>query len=237
VPPRTWTYASHLLRTLTPAECADEGLLRDALGGYLPPAWCELLIASRATWSQPLPVDVRALLAGPDGESARQLRTFRERGQTDRLDEITQRVLGIVQGPEVGVLAGQQRFSLGAFEALLAELPGDQRERLQEALAHNAVATALLDVAPLELLQNYHGSAAEQKVRAWRADPLRAHRLGLLVTSLRAHLEQHPKLAEVRRSNVVRINLGLVLSQLGERWAMPLVDTLLRLGITPVRPS
>ncbi len=241
VPPRSWTYASQIVQALGPGDLADEVLLRDALGGYLPPAWCEALLATRESWpaNLGLGLDVREVLANyaPGSDAARVLKGYRDRGQTDRLDEISQRVLSVVQGPEVGVLAAQGQFTLSAFEALIADLHGDQRERLQEALGKNPVAGMLIDVQPTELLQNYGKSGAEQKVKAWRADPLKHHRVGLLVTALCAHLSQQGRAPELRKSNAVRINLGLVLSQLGEKFAMPLVDTLLRLGITPVKPS
>ena len=123
------------------------------------------------------------------------------------------------------------------FNDLLADLPGDQRERLQDALGHNPMATPLVDVTPAELLQNYAGSAAEKKMLAWKSDPLKQHRAGLAVTALRAHLEQNSKTADVRRSNVARTSLGQLLPQLKERWALPLVETMKKLGITPIRPQ
>ena len=45
------------------------------------------------------------------------------------------------------------------------------------------------------------------------------------------------RLADLKKSNVVRICLGQLLSQLRERSAMPLVETLKRIGLTPVRPQ
>jgi hypothetical protein len=239
VPPRTWTYASHVLTALTPAELADGVLTRDALGGYLPPAWVEALLASKDAWGLRLPFDVRALLSdyAPGSPLARELTTFRERGQTDRFDEITQRLAPLLEGPEAGVLVAQKHLSLASFEALLADLPGDHRERLQEALGANATATSLVDVLPTELLQNYVGSAAERKIAAWRADPLKHHRIGLAVTALRAHMEQPARLADLKRSNIVRTSLGHLLVQLPERHAIRLVDTLKRIGVTPVRPQ
>jgi hypothetical protein len=239
IPPRTWTYASQVLGALRPEELADGVLLRDALGGYLPPSWVELLLASKDSWSARLALDVRALLAeyGPGSPVAKALKTARERGETDRFDEVTVRLTPLLEGPEVGVLAAQRRLSLAAFEALLADLPGDHRERLQDALGGNATATPLVDVRPEELLQNYPGSAAEQKVIAWCPDPLRQHRVGLVVTALSAHLSQQAKLVEVRRSNVARACLGQLLTQLPERWALRLAGTLKKLGVTPIRPQ
>jgi hypothetical protein len=239
VPPRTWTYVGQVLSTLSPAELADAGLLRDALGGYLPPAWVEVVLGVKDHHRGAPRFDVRAVLSAyaPDSPFAAEVRAFRDKGQTDRLDELVTRLVPLLQGPEAGVLAAKGMLSLGAFEALLADLPGDQREKLQEALAQNPTATSLVDVSPNELLQSYAGSAAEQKILAWRADPLRAHRVGLCVTALRAHLEQQAKLPEVKKSNAVRVSLGQLLAQLKERHAMPLVVTLKKLGVTPIRPQ
>jgi hypothetical protein len=36
---------------------------------------------------------------------------------------------------------------------------------------------------------------------------------------------------------VARASLGQLLPQLKERWALPLVDTMKKLGITPIRPQ
>lgn len=239
IPPRTWTYAAHVLAALRPDELENGALLRDALGGYLPPAWVEALLATRAGWAQRLPFDVRALLADYTAGSplAREIQGYRDAGQTDRLDELVKRLAPLLEGPEAGVLVQKRQLSLAAFEALIGDLPGDHRERLQEALAGNPTATGLIDVTPKELLQSYPGSAAEKKILAWRADPQRQHRTGLAVTALRAHLEQQANAVEVKRSNVVRICLGQLLPQLPEAQALLLVGTLKKLGITPVRPQ
>jgi hypothetical protein len=131
----------------------------------------------------------------------------------------------------------QKQLVLGAFEAFLADLPGDQREKLQEALGGNPTATSLIDVDPTDLLGSFGGSAAEKKLASWRADPLKRHRIALAVTGLRAFIEQPTRLADLKKSNVARTALGQVLVQLPEREAMALVDTLKRVGITPVRPG
>jgi hypothetical protein len=239
VPPRTWAYASHILKALRPEEINNAALLRDALGGYLPPAWVELVVAGRDAWTSHLPFDVRALLSDYDRrpDLAREVRSYAEGGKTDRLDELTTRLCRLLEGPEAGVLVAERQITLSAFEALIADLPGDQRERLQESLGRNPTATALVDVRPEEVVQNYPGSAAERKILAWRADPTKGHRLALVVTGLSAHLERQAKLAEVKRSNVVRTCLGHLLAELPEKWALDLVATLKRLGITPIRPT
>ncbi|EYF05125.1 AAA family ATPase [Chondromyces apiculatus] len=239
VPPRTWTYAAQVLSVLKPEEIASATVMRDALSGYLPPSWVEVLIAAKDGWSSRLSFDVRGLLAeyGPGSPAARELVRARERGETDRFDEVVARLCPLLAGPEVPILASQGKLSLSAFEALCADLPGDHRERLEEALGGNATATALIDLKPDDLLQNYPGSAAERRILQWRADPVRRYRVGLAVTALRAHLELQARLTDVRRSNAARIALGQLLSQLPEVWALRLVETLKKVGITPIRPQ
>ena len=239
VPPRTWTYVSDLLQGFTPAELEDGTLLRDALGGYLPAAWVETLLASKGSWSARFTFDVRELLSAYVAGSplAKQLTAFRDQGQTDRIDEIVHRLAPLLGGPEAGVLASQNLLTLASFEALLADLPGDQREKLQEALGGNPTAATLIDVDPTDLLGSFAGSAAEKKLASWRGDPNRRHRVTLAVTALRAFISQPSRLAELKRSNVARTSLGQLLVQLPERDALPLVETLKRVGITPVRPG
>jgi hypothetical protein len=239
VPPRTWAYVSEVLTALRPEDLADGALLRDALGGYLPPAWVEALLAGKDTWSSRLKLDVRALLASfaPGTPQAAEIAGYRKRGQTDRLDEITERLSRLLSGPEAGVLVAERQISLSAFEALCAELPGDHRERLQEALGQNPTAASLVDLAPTSLIQGYPGSAAERQILAWRADPLLHHRVALAVTALRAYLSHKDRAADLKKSNAVRTCLGQLLTQLPERQALGLVETLKKLGITPIRPQ
>lgn len=239
VAPRTWTYVSELLSAFAPDELEDGALLRDALGGYLPAAWVETLLASKGSWGARLAFDVRELLASyaPGSPLAKQIAAYREQGQTDRIDEIVHRLAPLLAGPEAGVLVAQSMLKLPAFESLLADLPGDQREKLQEALGGNPTAAPLVDVDPTDLLGNFAGSAAEKKLASWRADPMKRHRITLAITALRAFVAQPSRLAELKRSNVARTTLGQVLVQLPEREALPLVETLKRIGITPVRPG
>jgi len=239
VPPRTWTYASQLLSAFTKEELADGTLLRDSLGGYLPAAWVETLLASQASWGGKLGLDVRALLssyaAGSDMQ--KEIRGYKDQGQTDRIDEIVARLAPLLSGPEAGVLASQKNLTLASFEAFIADLPGDHREKLQDALGENATVTTLIDIDPTDLLGGYGGSAAQKKIAALRADPMKRHRIALAVTALCAFIESPTRLAELKRSNVARTCLGLVLVELPEREAMRLATVLRRVGITPVRPG
>ena len=243
VSPRTWTYAADLLQAFSAEELADGVLLRDALGGYLPTAWVETLLANKDTWAAGGragdAIDVRELLATYRTGSpvAKKIASYREQGQTDRIDEIVHRLVPLLAGPEAGVLAAQKLFTLASFEALCADLPGDQREKLQEALGGNATATTLVDVDPTDFLASFAGGAAEKKIAAWRSDPLKRHRITLAITGLRAFLAEPSRSAELKRSNVARACLGQLLVRLPERDALPLVETLKRVGITPVRPG
>lgn len=237
VPPRTWTYASQLLHTVTSEERDDATLMRDLLSGYLPPSWIEALLALKEASAPNLDLDVHALLATYGGDTQKTIQGWRTRGETDRLDELTHRLASILRGPEAGVLAARKALTLAAFEALLADLPGDHRERLQEAIGQNPTATTLLDLAPDDCLRAYAGSRAAQRVAGWKADPLKHHRVALLVTAMRAHLQQPHHLGEVKKSNAARVSLGHLLAQLGERWGMPLVETLQKVGVTPIRPG
>jgi hypothetical protein len=135
------------------------------------------------------------------------------------------------------VLIAKKQLGLSVLEALLAELPGDQRAQLQDALGGNPTALALLDIQPSEVTTNYAGSAAQKRVNDWKAQPLKAHRVALLVTALRAHVLTPAVATELRKSNAQRISLGHFLAQVGERWGMPLVEALHKLGVTPVRPT
>ena len=239
VPPRSWTYASDVLKTMRPHELADPALVRDVLGGYLPPVWVEALVSTGSLSARPLDLDVHALLReyAPKTAHAELVRGWKERGETDRLDELTARLAAVLAGPECGVLASKGALTLPALEALLVDLPGDQRERLQDALGGNPTACVLLDVSPDDVLTNYGGSAAMKRVGEWKAQPARHHRIALLVTAMRAKVLAPHAASELRKSNAQRASLGHFLAQIGERWGLPLVEALQKVGATPIRPS
>ena len=239
VPPRSWTYAAQVLTSMRPAELTDATLVRDVLSGYLPPVWVTALAASSQLAHRPLELEVHALLRdyGPKSAHAAQLRGWRERGESDRFDELTARLASILAGPECGVLIQKRELTLASLEALFADLPGDQREKLQEALGSNPTAVGLLDVRPEEVVTNYGGSAASKRVGEWKAQPGKQHRVALLVTAVRAHVLTPHVATELRKSNAQRLSLGHFLLQLGERWGLPLAEALQKAGVTPIRPS
>jgi hypothetical protein len=237
VPPRSWTYAGHMLASMAPQELADDTLVRDVLAGYLPPVWVTALAASGSLSQRPLDIDPNELLREYGPKSAALLRGWKERGESDRFDELTARLRAVLSGPECGVLVAKGALTLAAFEALLNDLPGDQRELLQEAIGHNPTAAALLDVQPQEVVTNYGGSAAMRRVGEWKNDSSKRHRVALLVTAVRAHVLAPHLASELRKSNAARLSLGHFLLQVGERWGVPLVEALQKSGITPIRPS
>lgn len=239
IPPRTWTYVGQLLQALTPAERASGPLLRDLLGGYLPAAWIELILAQREGWDASLEIDVLGLLREykPGSPQQAAVRRYREQGETDKLDEITRRLFSVLNGPEAGVLAAKKELTLASFEALIADLPGDGRELLQEALGGNVTATVLSEIKPDEILKNYAQSPAFKRVAAWIQDPLKHHRVAMLVSALRVHVPARADLPELKRSNGMRVSLGHFLAQVGTRWGAPLAEALARSGVTPIRPG
>jgi hypothetical protein len=239
VPPRSWTFASDVLLSMQPSELAQPALVRDVLAGYLPPVWVEALLATGALGARPMELDVAQLLReyAPKSVHADRIRGWKERGETDRLDELTARLKTILSGPECGVLASRKDLTLASLEALLADLPGDQREAVQDAFAGNPTACVLLDVAPADVLTNYGGSPAMARVNAWKTDASKQGRVGLLVTAVRAQVLTPHVAADLRRSNAQRMSLGHFLVQVGERWGMPLVEALQKVGVTPIRPT
>ncbi|MDB4971933.1 MAG: hypothetical protein JWN48_274 [Myxococcaceae bacterium] len=239
VPPRSWTYAAQVLASMQPAELADAVLVRDVLSGYLPPVWVTALAASGSLSARPLEVDVHELLRdyAPKGPLASLLRGWKERGEADRLDELTARLAAVLSGPECGVLIAKKDLTLSTLEALLQDLPGDQREKLQEALGSNPTAVALLDIRPEEVLTNYGGSAPFKRVNDWKTQPSKHHRIALLVTAVRAHVLSPHVATELRKSNAQRASLGHFLLQVGERWGLPLADALQKINVTPIRPA
>lgn len=237
--PRTWAYVSEVLYATTPEERADALLMRDVLGGYLPGAWIETLLAARELVAPGLEVDVHGLLRayGRDDASREAIAGYKARGETDRIDELVHRLAGIVRGPEAGVLAAEGTFSLEAFEALLADLPGDHAERLQDALGSNPTAAALLGVDPKSVLAGYAASPLRKDVETWKRDRRKRHRVALLVTAVANDLRGQKRSLEVKKSNALRESLGHLLAQLGAEFGMPLVDALQKVGITPIRPD
>lgn len=233
-PPRTWTYVSHLLQELTPAELRDEPLLRAALGGYLPASWVETALDALDRHSAGDEVPVGPLLTRYHTDAAvrRQVAGPRDGGATDVLEQIAYRLLRLAEGPELAQLVQRGQFDLAAFEALLGDLPGDHRELIQEAFADNPAADKLIKVDGKHALHGYADSPLQQQLRAWSSDPLRRHRVGPAVRGVCRHLERHPDPAGLKRNRETAACLGKLIADVGDA-AGPLRETCRRLGVGP----
>jgi MoxR-like ATPase len=236
-PPRAWTHASDVLTAMRPEELADATLARDVLSGYLPPAWVDALFSSGALSARASGVDAHAILREYTSGKGETLRGWKARGETDRIDELAARLSIVLAGPECGVLAANKTLTMASLEALFADLPGDQREKVQDALGGNPTACVLLDVSPADVVTNYQQSKARGRVDEWKNAPQKRHRVALLVTAVRAHVLQPHVAADLRRSNAQRLSMGHFLLQVGERWGYPLAEALQKIGVTPIRPT
>jgi hypothetical protein len=190
VPPRTWVYVAQLASVMTAAERENEQLLADALGGYLPPAWAKRLrdeLAQEADTSDAVDADLLPLLQRyhTDGSLRARLRSALGAGHTDHFHQISRRLLDIVDGPELLRLIDAGTFHLDAFDALLADLPGDLRAAVQKALGEQAAAARLLALGPEQIADPQYATTARQAtVAAWVNDPLKRHRAVILARAV-----------------------------------------------------
>jgi hypothetical protein len=238
VPPRTWSYVSEVLHVMTPDELGNERLLRHVLCGYLPVPWAEALQEALENSGMDLGIDLYAAIASLEksAEACAALRLFCEEGETDRLTEIATRLAGIVEGAEMAALSGRGEFDLGAFETLIAGLPGDHREFVQETFAENPISAQLVGLTPAEVLERYHTGARPSLIQELLADRNRQHRVWSLAWNLPGYLRKQGRLAELRRSNPAKGNLGRFAADLGDH-AAPLIAGLKELGITQIIPA
>jgi len=237
VSPRTWTHVSNVLRALKPREIQDEHLLRDALGGYLPDAWLDLLLQQRDRGAMTAGPDTRALLCDYHRDETLRdtLEQMTRQGRLDQLEGIAHRLGAAVGGADLGVLLAQGAFEIEAFEAVLADLPGDLREDLGGAFGDNPLAAGALDLDPASLLKGYASSPASRRVGRWLRD--HPHRVRALITALTAHVGRVADLATLRRGNGPRLSLGVLLEQVGLELGEPLAVELYRLGVEPLFPG
>lgn len=237
-PPRTWAYVSDLLKTLTAADRQQATVLRAALTGYLSPTWVELVLEALEQTDAVPGLDLAKLLAGyhRDPTLQKMVADWKAAGRTDLLDQMAYHILQVVDGPELNRTIGNKGFALAAFERLIADLPGDQRDALQRALGDNPAATALLNVKPTDLMRGYDGSPIRTQVAGWLNDPLKAHRVAIVVAALVRHLDTHPDLLGLRKDTGSLTGLGAFASQVGPKWAKPLEDVFERRNIQPTPP-
>jgi hypothetical protein len=238
VPPRTWALVSNVLSKLSPTEKQDLVLLHDLLTDLLP-AWAELVIEGLHDPQEIIAgLEVRQLLCNyhKSPDLRKRLRAFRDEGRLDVIEKIAGEVLQRIDGGGLNQLIDSGEFALEAFEALISDLPGDHREKLQASLGANPAAATRLPIRPDDLLRgDYPRSPACLEVSAWSKDPGRSHRVQVLVKSLVRHLEKHPNIYQLRTSNGAMIGLGMFSRQVDATpWKSLLDNVLIRLNIRPV---
>ena len=192
VSPRSWTYASDVLRAIPP-ELRDDGeLLHGCLGGYLGSVWAEVLVSVLRRYAGELEIRPHDLLATYDEDEGLRatLRGYIVMGRTDIVSEIVHRLTGVLRSPEAAALARKGELRLAAFEALLVDLPGDSRELLQEAIGGNAIVALELGIDAEDALTTHPGSPLAKKLAAWASDPLLRHRAAMCASLVAAHLRR-----------------------------------------------
>ena len=211
IPPRSWTYVSDVLRAMKPAERSNPQIVRDVLAGYLPPTWTQILLSMPEASISRLEIDPYDLLwqYAEDSVARLMIRGWISGGQTDRIDELVTRVLGIVKGPEIGVLIERGRFSHEAFERLLRDLPGDRAEEVADAAGANSAAVGGLPLRVAELLlPSLTQRTALSGIQAWGSDVCASYKFRLLMTGLRAELGRRATLGPLRKNSSIQRCLG-----------------------------
>jgi hypothetical protein len=195
VPPRTWFYVAQLVSVMTADERENEQLLSDALSGYLPPAWVKRLrdeLAKEADTSDSADAELLPLLHRyhTDGSLQARLRGLRDAGNTDHFHQISRRLLELVDGAELLRLIDAGTFNLDAFDALIADLPGDLRSAVQKALGEQPAAARLLTLGPKQIADAQYATTARQAaVAAWVNHPLKRHRAVILARAVARWLD------------------------------------------------
>jgi MoxR-like ATPase len=241
VPPRTWTLISGVLHALRPDELRDPVLLHDLLTD-LPAVWADALVEALNDPQESIEgIEVRRALTtyhrAPDLRDL--LRRLRDAGRTDALEKLAGEVFDRIGGGGLNRLLDRGEFHLDAFEALLADLPGDHRDILQESLSDNPTAASLVGVAPDEVLRaDYPQTPAARAVGSWARDPLRSHRVRLLVKALVRRLEKHTDIFKLRNSTGAMVGLGAFAAQVDATPSKGLLDeALVKWNIRPVLPT
>jgi MoxR-like ATPase len=239
VPPRTWTFVSHLLQKAEPAELRNDRLMHAALGGYLPAAWIEVLLQALEQCQPEDGFDVRQMLASYDRDADMQQKVaaLHSNGSTDILEKIAYRLHDIVDSPRLNQMITAREFRIDAFERLVLDLPGDAREEIQNRLGENLAVLPLLNVTTDDLVRRYAGSRIADQVRLWAKDPARSHRIALLVRALLKQLQEKCDVPALRKDRGAMTSLGQFLADVSPRWAPPLEEAFQRLSLQPIVPG
>jgi MoxR-like ATPase len=190
IPPRTWFYVSEVVSAMSDAEKEDSVFLSDILSGYLPPAWVKRLsdeLAKDADSTDQADADLLPMLQRYHSDRGLQqrLRNLRDTGHTDHFHQLSRRLLEIVDSAELLRLIDANAFNMDAFDALLADLPGDLRASVQKAIGDQAAVARLLPLSPEQIADpQYATSARMATVAAWANEPLKKHRVVILANAV-----------------------------------------------------
>lgn len=194
-PPRTWTYTSDMLHALSPEDRANATLLHDVLGGYLPPVWVNRVkdeLDKDIEASDPVDAEVQLLLSRYHAEPGLRAKLCADRdgGHTDRFHMLAKRLLDFVDGPELLRLIDTNAFSMDAFDALLADLPGDYRSAVQKAIAGQVAVAKFIPLTPEEVVHpQYPNSARMGTVAGWLNGSHTKHRALILANAVAVWLD------------------------------------------------
>lgn len=236
--PRAWERTSETLSMLDDDEFADDEFVRNLCTPDVGEAWMETLLHVLRDMGPDALVDASTLLATYDEHDALRetLIGYHQLGQSDRLAALTERLIGVLAGPELEEMIDAGQFDLDRFERLADDMHGDYARRLRLALGNNPAATRLLAidgaVAASDIdRDDFEGSELGAKFAEWSSQERTEHRALLVATALAEHVRRRPDLARLRRRKPPRRYLGAVLRKVGRTRATWLVATLERLRI------
>ncbi len=239
VSPRTWKHVSDVLHHCSGDEKPSDDVLRACLGGYLPEAWLTSLLATRVQFQSHGGLSAEIVLKwyAKDKSLRRRLASLRSKGRTDVLEHLSRQVITILRECDLKALVTARRFSIDAFEKLIADMPGDHAERAQLAFGDNSTAIKILPLHPSKILEGYQRAGYAKKVGEWLSEQRRRHRAWATATGVAHYLAEHADLKVIRRSVFARRNLGLLKHQLADPQRRRFARSLDRLGIKAIAPT
>jgi hypothetical protein len=229
---------SDLLHHCTGDDAPTEDVLRACIGGYLPESWATALITIRAQGPGDAGLRAELLLNdyAKDKSLQRRVASLRAKGRTDVLEQLSWRIITIVDQCDLKALSKAGRFRLDAFERLIDDLPGDLAERAQLAFGYNKTAIGLLPIHPNRVLEGYERGGHRAKVEDWMSRYRRRHRGWATATGVARFIDEQGDLKVIRNSVSARRNLGLLLSQLDYPHDRRFAKALDRLSIRAIQP-
>ncbi len=230
---------SDLLHHCADEEAPTDDILRACIDGYLPAAWSTALFEARTqsgTYSG-LSAELLVKRYATDKNMQRRVASFRAKGRTDVLEQLSWKLTTIVETSDLKALSKARAFSLESFERLLDDLPGDLAERAQLAFGSNKTAIGLLPIRPIEVLDGYVHKRNAHTIEKWMSQCRRRHRGWAVATGVADFLDREADLKVIRGGFSVRRNLGILLSQLDYPHDRRFARLLDRLDIRAILPN